>query len=213
FHRFMELPEETRLIIWDLAIHDQPYTSPAGSSERYLCTTIKLREYVSAKDDPIRPRFLPPICLTSEKTTEKTIAVLIEGSTFMVASIHDKNFLQAFLKAAPGRLSLCRQLNFDYFGRFPKGYEKNADLGLAAQCSGLHTIKLTFHYASLTYKVASGDYEDGLTSVPCSAEDLFERFRLARLLDCQELKVIIIEHTDYYIEAAIQAAESLGQMI
>jgi hypothetical protein len=132
FHDFFKLSREIRLVIWDLAVRDQPYTSPAGREVSYLNSTINLREYVKKKDNSFRPGFLPDICRVSKSTMEEAIAVVIEGSTFMVASIFDNIFFQKFLQAAPGRLRLCRRINFDYFGRFPDKFDKNADLELAA---------------------------------------------------------------------------------
>jgi hypothetical protein len=72
---------------------------------------------------------------------------------------------------------------------------------------------MTFHCEVLTYKVAYGDYDEGLTSVARTAEYLYERFRLKRILDCDMLKTIFIEHTGYHNEPAIEAAEGLGQMV
>ena len=135
FHRFLDLPTELRLIAWELATRGQLYTWTAKSSLHYMQDVINICDYVKIKDSPTSPKFLPVIYPTSLTTKNETIAVLIEGSAFMVASIHDNIFLQNFLKAADGRLSKCRQLHFDYFGRFPDGYEKNADLELAAECS------------------------------------------------------------------------------
>lgn len=109
---------------------------------------------------------------------------------------YDNTFLKT-LKAAPGRLELCRDLSFDFFSRFPTGYENNADLELAAECTGLTTIKLTFHHESLTYYVLEGDYDEGLSRRAQSAEDVVERFKIQRLLDCRSLKTIIIEHTSF----------------
>jgi hypothetical protein len=213
FPKFLGLPQELRLIIWDLAIRGQPYLAPDGKLKHYLDDTVEIREHVKTRDNPERPRFLPPICSVSRGTMEEGVAVLIEGSKFMVASIHDNTFLRAFLNAAPGRLQLCRNLSFDYFSRFPSGYEKNADLELAAACSGLRTIKLTFHYEPITLLVAEGAYEDSLTRQPCSAESLFTKFRLNRLLACDMLKTIILEHTSYHSAAGVEALEGLGDLM
>jgi hypothetical protein len=144
---------------------------------------------------------------------EEAMAAFIEGSTFMVASIQDNMFLQVFLKAVPDRLKLCRQLNFDYFSRFPGHFEKNADLELAAQCTGLHTIKLMLHYDPLTYMNNTDDEDGGVGYQPCAAQDLFEQFRLQRLLDCNKLRTIIMEHTVYHVPAAFVAAKNLGDLL
>jgi hypothetical protein len=215
FFKFMQLPKELRLLIWREAIANEEYTRPDGITLRYLSSTIDIRDYVKIADDPLIPKFLPRICDVSEETREETIAVLIEGSKFMIASLRDNTFLQTFFKpkGMTGRLELCRDLSFDFFSRFPNGYEKNADLELAVACTSLKTIKLTFHHEPLTRYVLEGDYDEGLTRYPRSADQVFEQFKLRRLLDGKCLKTIIIEHTSYYIPAAVEAAEKLGDLL
>jgi hypothetical protein len=184
-----------------------------------LCATFRtrfdIRDYIKIADDPFSPTFLPAICNLSKETREKTVAVLIEGSKFMVASFHDNTFLQAFLKpeGVTCRLELCRELSYDFFSRFPTGYEKNADLELAAACTGLKTIKLTFNQKPPTHYVLEGDYDEGLSRYPRSADEAYERVKLQRLLNCKCLKTIITEHTTCYVLAAVKAAENLGDLL
>jgi hypothetical protein len=208
----MQLAREIRFVIWDLAIRDEPYEQPNGFGMRYFVDTIALREYVKVNDDPLSPKFLPAICSVSEITKEEIIAVFVEGSKFMVASINDNTFLQTFLKAAPGRLELCRDLSFDFFSRFPSRYEKNADLELAVLCSGLRTIKLTFHFEPLTYFVMSNEDNMTLSRRARSPDQLSEHFKLQRLLDCRSLKSITIEQNSEVVEA-VRAANDLGELI
>lgn len=175
---------------------------------------IRVRDAVEDKSPVTTPSFLPEICYKIEETQQETIAVVIEGSQFIVTRLQDHKYLQAFLNAAPGRFELIRQLSFPYFSRFrPEKYSKNQDLELAVKCTGLHTIKSTFHPDPITYFVLHGDYEDGLTRTACAATVLFDKFRLERLLDCKMLKKIIIEHVDFYSVAAEEAAEGLGQLL
>ncbi|KAH5062417.1 hypothetical protein HBH96_065870 [Parastagonospora nodorum] len=213
FHNFMQLARELRLVIWDLAMRDEPYHQPNGIGMRYFIDPIALREYVKVGDDPISPNFLPAICSVSEATKEEIIAVVIEGSKFMVASIKDNAFLQTFLKAAPGRLELCRDLSFDFFSRFPYGYEKNSDLELAVLCNGLRTIKLTFHFEPLTYLVMESEDNMTLSRRARSPNELLENFKLQRLLDCRSLKNITIEQTSQHVMEASRAANDLGELI
>jgi hypothetical protein len=108
FFKFMQLPKELRLLIWREAIANEEYTRPDGITLRYLSSTIDIRDYVKIADDPLIPKFLPRICDVSEETREETIAVLIEGSKFMIASLRDNTFLQTFFKpkGMTGRLEL-----------------------------------------------------------------------------------------------------------
>lgn len=213
FHGFMQLARELRLIIWDSAIRDEPYQHPNGVGIRYFVDTIALREYAKVGDNPLSRKFLPAICSVSEATKEEIIAVVAEGSKFMVASINDNTFPQTFLKAAPGRLELFRDLSFDFFSRFPSGYEKNADLELAVFCSGLCKIKLRFHFEPLTYFVMEN--EDNMTmSRPAHSPDQpFDHFKLQRLLDCRSLKNITIEQTIQHVMEAVRAANDPGELI
>jgi hypothetical protein len=214
FYNFMRLSRELRLIIWDMAIRDQTYHQPGGGAMCYLQSTVALREYVKVSDIPSNPKFLPAICFVSKKNREEEIAAVIEGSKFMIASIHDNNFLQIFLKAEPGRLELCRDLSFDFFSRFPSSYEKNADLELAALCTGLHTIKMTFHFEPLTYFVQEDEEDPMVMSRRARAlNELFEEFRLQRLLDCKCLKNITIEHTSQNVAEATKAGVQLGELL
>ena len=212
----MRLPPELRLIIWYGAIRWESYALPHAysCSRRYLESNIDIREYVKYGDDYEYPMFLHSLYSLSKETAEEIVAVVIENSTFMVASFADNTFLQAFLGAVPGRLQLCRQLNFDYFGRFP-GFDKNADLELAVMCSGLHTIELTFHYDTLTWnKLVGGDYYDEIFErCPRPVEELFDAFRLKRLLDCDMLQTVIIEHVGGEVDAAVRAAQGLGDLL
>jgi len=146
-------------------------------------------------------------------TKEEIIAVFVEGSKFMVASINDNTFLQTFLKAALGRLELCRDLSFDFFSRFPSGYENNADLELAALCNGLHRIKLTFHFEPLTYFVMVNEDNLSLSRRARSLDQLFEHSKLQRLLDCRSLKNTTIEQNSEVMMEAVRAANDLEALI
>jgi hypothetical protein len=70
---------------------------------------------------------------------------------------------------------------------------------------------MTFHSDSLISWTLFGDYDDGLTAMPCTPEYLFKRFRLKRILDCDMLKNITIEHAGYHRDAAVEAGEKLGE--
>ena len=58
-----------------------------------------------------------------------------------------------------------------------------------------------------------GGYDEGLSSMPLSAEHLFKRFRLQRLLGCDMLETVVLEYAGYYSGAAIEAAKGLGDLL
>lgn len=200
FHAFLRLSRELRLIIWSLTFEEQ-------------LGEIRLRDFVSSDTKSFKCDIVPSFCYISKQTLEEVVAVVIQGSQFMVASITDNELLHAFLGAAPGRFRLCRQLNFDYFGRFPENLPINKDLKLAVACSGLLTIKLTFHADAITSWVRIDGYEDGMTRHPCTADYIFSKYKLNRPLDCNKLRKIIIQSTGSGLGAAKEAAEELGQML
>jgi hypothetical protein len=200
FHRFLNLPKELRLEIWKKALGVD-------------INVIAVREAVKRGDDLARPEFLPRFCYTSHATFEETVATTIESSQMMVCSYADNQFLRSFLEAVPSRFRLVRHLNFDFFSRFKEEFEVNADLELAFECKGLRTIKLNFHCNNLTYWVLEGDYDDGLTRYPAEAKDLFAKYKLARILDCDALSNIIVEYSGSICEAAVEAAKALGELL
>jgi hypothetical protein len=200
FHRFLDLPKELRLEIWKKAL---------GVDTK----VIAVREAVKRGDDPARPKSLPRFCYTSHATFEETVATTIESSQMMVCSYADNQFLRSFLAAVPSRFQLVRHLNFDFFSRFKEAFGVNADLELAFECKGLRTIKLNFHCNNLTYWVLEGDYDDGLTRYPAEAKDLFAKYKLARILDCDALSNIIVEYSGLFCEVAVEAAKGLGELL
>jgi hypothetical protein len=200
-HRFLDLLNELRLAIWEFALED-------------MFQVLEVREAVNRGDDPARPMFLPSLCYTSKKTFEETMAVMIENMEIQVCSIMDNDFIRAFLAAGPDRFRLVRQLNFDYFSRFPaEKFEKNADLELAVDCKGLRTIKLGFHQTQLTYSLMVDQWQMRFKITPHPADKLFSKYRLERLLECDKLSTIIIEHFGTFMEAAEEAAENLGKLL
>ncbi|KAL1794395.1 hypothetical protein ACET3X_007816 [Alternaria dauci] len=199
FARFLDLPREIRFPIWTLAF-------PSVGQ-------VAVRDAVKRGDDPKKPKFLPDLCFTSKKTFEETVISFIIASRFQVCSYKDNLFLRAFLEADKGRFEQIRQLDFDFFSRYKGDTTENADLELVVQCTGLRNIKLGFHKEELTYYRLEDEWEMRCSTQPCSAADLFAKYKLSRLLDCGMLGTIIIEHSGYFSEAAEGAAEELGAML
>ena len=201
FARFLDLPKEIRFPIWTLAF------SSIGQ--------VAVRDAVKRGDNPKKPRFLPVLCFTSKKTFEETVVNFIITSKILVCSYNDNLFLRAFLEAENGRFEQVRQLDFEFFSRYKGDTTENADLELAVQCTGLRIIKLGFHKEELTYYRLDDDSDMWLqcSTQPNKAADLFSKYKLERLLDCDMLETIIIEHSGYFSLTAEAVAAELGAML
>ncbi|KAI4667439.1 uncharacterized protein J4E79_002126 [Alternaria viburni] len=203
FHGFLELPTELRLEIWKLALDVDT-------------NVMEVRKAVRRGNNPARPVFLPKFCYTSRRTFDETVATVIENSQMMICSYADNQFARAFLTVGPSRFDLVRHLDFRFFSRFNEEFGVNADLELAFECKGLRTIKLNFHCSDLIrLEIEDGYdyYEDDFTRYPAEGEELFNKYKLARILDCDALNAVIIEHSGCYCRMAVEAAEGLGKII
>ncbi|KAI4684107.1 hypothetical protein J4E81_009271 [Alternaria sp. BMP 2799] len=203
FHRFLELPTELRLEIWKLALDVDT-------------NVMEVRKAVRRGNNPARPGFLPQFCYTSRRTFDETVATVIGNSQMMICSYADNQFARAFLAAEPSRFDLVRHLDFRFFSRFKEEFGVNADLELAFECKGLRTIKLNFHCSDLIrLEIEDGYdyYEDDFTRYPAEGEELFNKYKLAQILDCDALNAVIIEHSGCYCRMAVEAAEGLGRII
>ncbi|KAI4914791.1 hypothetical protein J4E90_004824 [Alternaria incomplexa] len=203
FHRFLELPTELRLEIWKLTLDVDT-------------NVMEVRKAVRRGNNPARPGFLPQFCYTSRRTFDETVATVIGNSQMMICSYADNQFARAFLAAEPSRFDLVRHLDFRFFSRFKEEFGVNADLELAFECKGLRTIKLNFHCSDLIrLEIEDGYdyYEDDFTRYPAEGEELFNKYKLARILDCDALNAVIIEHSGCYCRMAVEAAEGLGRII
>ncbi|KAF2023843.1 hypothetical protein EK21DRAFT_94575 [Setomelanomma holmii] len=131
------------------------------------------------------PPFLPTACRVSKSTKDETFGVFMRNSKFMVASIAD-NTLRTFVAQIEKGHDDIRELYFDFFdcfGRHHETVEKNADLELAVDCTGLHTLRLTFARKWLGMLVKPDPYSD-LTLFPHTVDSLVGIYRLRRLLAC-----------------------------
>jgi hypothetical protein len=106
---------------------------------------------------------------------------VIEGSNFLVATLADSNSLQSFLEAAPGRLRLCRELEFMYRDNWRWGPEKDADLELIIQCPNLRKIHPSFsldatteqHFVLNSESFGDDDAYVAVTSLDSSLVDIY----------------------------------------
>ncbi|KAF2246891.1 hypothetical protein BU26DRAFT_488295 [Trematosphaeria pertusa] len=211
----MQLPIEIREMIWEEAIRGMRYLidSTRGRYGHHSLDAVEIRQYDEGREH--RPRFLPSVCLVSKSTMAEAVAVFIRNSTFMVSSIGGNRFLEAFL-TRHNSFPNIRSLRFDFFDCFPEGYEENADLALAAKCTGLATIQFTFHSSKLIHWVLEDgdDYdEDGLTSLARPVEQLVERYKLRQLLECKKLDKVIWQRKGYHYDGAEVALQNLGTWV
>ncbi|KAF2846720.1 hypothetical protein T440DRAFT_540784 [Plenodomus tracheiphilus IPT5] len=185
FHNFLQLPQELRMAIWCFNVHN-------------ATSIVNLRCYIDMA------AALPPTHLVSPQLSEEIIAATLEETTYVICSINDNKKLRAFLDALPRRYASIRCLSFAYFCRFPSDLEQNQDLELAILCTGLHTIKMTFHVDTLV------DYSIGEALKP---EGLFEYYKLERLLYCDKLRVIVFHCIGLWHPAMFPVAKKLGTML
>jgi hypothetical protein len=174
----IKLPVEVREMIWEA--HMQ-------ASGVFDTSRINIRDFVKIDDNPERPQFLPALCSMSPLTEAEIIGVFMRNSKFMIASIFDNAFFRKFVASVPNGPAHVRELHFDFFHWFPDYDEKgkripvNSDLELAVHCNGLHTLRLTFGFKNM---------RDANTGIPKTVEQLVEKYRLRRLLDCDKLRNI-----------------------
>ena len=191
----MDLPRELRMSISRLALEGQ-------------IRLINIEGGISKNVNPMRLKNMPPMCYTSKQTIEECIALVLEISQLQFVSLYDNKLLRAFLDAFPGRWNHVRHLSFNLFSRLPEGSAVNQDLELAVVCNGLRTLKFGFRVSDLT----TWDMEEGTEEVArraCEADQLFTKYKLGRLLDCDKLDEIIIHQAYVSSTAADEAAERL----
>jgi hypothetical protein len=215
FDRFLELPIEIREVIWEFAMRGtfNPITRSKYNNRGYLITPIEIRDYKGLPNDAARPFFLPSVCRVSRLTMSETIGVFVRGSEFLIASFIDNRFLDRFLQTMSKGYEAIRSVHFAFFDCFPSGFPQNSDLELVVRCTGLRTIKITFHATRLITWVLEGDYDDGLTSYPRPVDEMWSHYKFDRLLDCMNLQNIIIQRKGRTIDAALKASENLGERI
>ncbi|KAH7081247.1 hypothetical protein BKA63DRAFT_599618 [Paraphoma chrysanthemicola] len=178
---------------------------------RYFVDPVEIREFRRASNNISRQNFLPPLCRISGVLKDEIIGVYLRNSMFMVAAFEDNRFLDGFLQTVKKGYESVRSIHFAFFDCFRADFPENADLELAVRCTGIRTIRITFHTSRLTIWVLEGDYDlDGLTGYPRPVDEIWSHYRLARLLDCKMLKEVIIERKGRRPDHAIQAADNLG---
>lgn len=152
----VKLPLEIREMIWEA------YMRAHGI---FMIYRIYIRDSVRMTDDPVRPRFLPPLRTISNSTWDKIIGVFMRNSPTMITSIHDNVYFRKLIAGIENGPAHVRELHFEYFGFFPN-YTKdgeripvNSDLELAVDCKGLQTLRLNFPDSQLTALGQSDDQD------------------------------------------------------
>ncbi|KAF2123386.1 hypothetical protein P153DRAFT_371708 [Dothidotthia symphoricarpi CBS 119687] len=201
FLSFLKLAPEIRDILWDIAMQDARSTNE-----------IDLRDFTRRAQNVNRPTFLPTICRVSKSTSAETMGVFLRGSTFTISSFADNEFFVKFLNNI-NAFDAVRRLHFRFFDCFPTSFADNADLELAVRCPGLVSVKLGMHTSKLVMWVLEGEYEDGLTRFPRRVQEMWEHYKLDRLLDCDKLQEVVIERKGRSNDEAVQAACALGECI
>ncbi|KAF1915768.1 hypothetical protein BDU57DRAFT_450389 [Ampelomyces quisqualis] len=219
FSRFMDFPVELREMIWDRAMRGtvHPANMLGNKFAEYLVTPVEIREFLKTTNNTERPNFLPPLCRISKSTKNETIGVYLRGSKFMVASFLDNRLLDGFLQTAPKAYEAIRSIHFAFFDCYPgpEMFEKNSDLELAVRCTGLRSVKLTFHMSRLCDLVKRDPYDDG-EYYPRSVEDMWTYYKLARLMDCENLENVDIQRkgrSRRAVECGVTVSQDLGVRI
>ncbi|KAH7081246.1 hypothetical protein BKA63DRAFT_530367 [Paraphoma chrysanthemicola] len=181
---------EIRELVWEACMRCE------GVFTKSLLGRINIRDSVKRKDNPKRPRFLPKLCFISKMTYNEVVAVFMQNSKFMIASIHDNVFFRNFIASVENGPKHVRELHLDFFDCFPdydkegKRFPVNSDLELAVACTGLETLQMTFKHWRLEddpkYDEINEDFVQSHKTVP----ELVDKYRLLRLLDCGKLRTI-----------------------
>ncbi|CAI6335123.1 unnamed protein product [Periconia digitata] len=181
----MKLPAEIREKIWE-----QEILEDCDYLER-----MRIEPYVA--DSPKCPTFLPRRALASKQMMNEIVPVFIKLAKFAMSSIGDNEFFCSFLDSVPKGRAYVRRLRFDFFDCVLYGHPENLDLKLAASCSGLREIQLTFHWRNVRRPV----------------DAIVQHYHLKMLLNCKQLSRVILITMGYYSIEALETLHDLGQWI
>ncbi|OAG03384.1 uncharacterized protein CC84DRAFT_1248322 [Paraphaeosphaeria sporulosa] len=204
-----KLPQEIREAIWEMAMRGGKYKADArvhwyfgATINRHLKDPVQRRRFYDARIE--RPNFYSPTLLPHQADIPRDVRCIIRCSKVMVASFPANQYLRAWLATVPhGGLRHVRHLQFDFFGYFPTNIPVNSDLALAGACQGLKTIRMSFRAQDLTH-FSRVDY------VARGTDELLNRYKLERLLNCNDLNKIFWHLRYDQVEAALQALQALG---
>lgn len=187
-------------------------------SDGHFNSPVQIRILRRWAKNPESPRFLPRLCFVSKAIRDETIGVFMRNSVFTIHSIFDNVFLQKLVASVEGGALNIRELTFANLDCFPE-YDRetgewipvNSDLELAVDCKGPHTVHLTMGRRFLGVRYLDIDGEEYVYQ-GYSVSRLVEKYRLRRLLDCNQLRVIHW-HGLYMIPESCQVLQNLADWI
>jgi hypothetical protein len=194
-YEFLKLPAEIRELIWEAFMYEDETLD--GHSR------VHIRNCINCGCHPHSPHFIHDIVKVSKETRNEIIAVQMRNSRFMIASERDNNFFRRFIASAHDGPKHVRELYFDNFDYFPD-YDRttgmripmSSDMELAVNCTGLRTLQLTVRLQSLGTNGTNGIWTEK------TVQELVEKYRLARLLDCRNLRKVVFDGRHGYLGSA-----------
>jgi hypothetical protein len=181
FRPFLQLPVEVRELVWEASMSADNKIRPTSDASMHVY-------WVYPESGSMNPTFLPQACLVSKSMRDETIGVYMRNTMFAIPSKFGNQFFRQFIATVKDGSKHVRALHFPNFDFFPdkdrvtgERIEKNSDLELAVDCLGLRKVRMTF----------------GLRHLYASVEELLEKYRLRRLLDCENLETVHLDGKDY----------------
>jgi hypothetical protein len=211
FRQFGQLPVEIRELIWEARMRADDKLNPS------LDGTIS-RQWVFREADARNPRFLPRLCYVSKSMRDEITGVYMRNSIFVIPSIAGNTFFGEFIASVKMGSSHVRQLFFPNFNFFPdfdsrtgQRIPTNSDLELAVDCLGLRKVGMTF--GRRHFQKEGTDHDSGVQVMRLlSVEELVEKYRLRRLLDCMYLRKVHLDGK-YYTSAPPKVLRDLADWL
>jgi hypothetical protein len=170
----------------------EAYMYADGTLDDY--SRVHIRYCVRIGCNTSHPHFMHSLVDVSERTRNAIIAVQMRNSRFMISSIRDNMFFRRFIASVQDGPKHVRELHFDNFDFFPDHdpttgarIPRNSDLDLAVDCTGLHTMRITMGRRFLGTTDTNGNYTEK------TVQELVDKYRFDRLLDCGKLRKIILD--------------------
>ncbi|KAF2867512.1 hypothetical protein BDV95DRAFT_610901 [Massariosphaeria phaeospora] len=143
-----------------------------------------------------RPSFLPTICHVSHEVLVEAAPVYLRHvNAIIISSWAGNQFFTGFLETLPDDTGYkaIKGLRFPFFDFF-RGAEVNADLELAAKCTGLENLHFRFNVRQLTKgnpKIETPYDRDAFNEfVPMTVEEIVEFYKFEQIFDCTNLRTI-----------------------
>jgi hypothetical protein len=201
FGQFAQLPVEVRELVWMASLQAEGKINPASNGG-------PVHHRVYPNGEAKYPCFLPRLCLVSKSMRDETIGVFMRNSAFIIPSFASNTFFRKFIASVEKGPNHVRNLyfpNFDFFPYYDRQTRQrvltNSDLELAVDCHGLRKVALTFGARHLRQTVLTVTEDTEEWSVrPMSVEELVDRYRLRRLLDCENLRTIHLDGKHHFRE-------------